>query len=88
MVILRAYTLERSNQLGMGRVKCVTEIIVVQFNLHGTAAVVVNSCIGWLPTEVGSLEVDEAHHCLRIKGSIWELDECGRYTGLQCEEWS
>ena len=57
-------------------------------NLHGTAAVVVNSGIGWQPTEEGSLEVDEAHHCLRIKGSIWELDEYEWYTGLEYEEWS
>ena len=42
-----------------------------------------SSYTGWVPTEVESLEVDEAHHCLRVKGSMWEINDYGETTGIE-----
>lgn len=48
----------------MGRVKYVKQIRVGHSELTGATAAVGNSCTGWVPNKVESLEVDEAHHHL------------------------
>ena len=78
-----AYRLEKINHWGKGRVKCVKEIKVGHSKLNATADVFGQSCTGCVPTEVESLEVDEAHYCVRVNGSVWYLNKYGENTGLQ-----